>query len=121
MRPSPLAMLLFAAVLAAPVARAETPPSPIVQLTENQARNRIEETGYTQVSDLHRDEQGLWHGRAARNGDPREVSLDAQGNLEDSWELKALTMFDRETGELRTAADQAPAPGATALLVQVSH
>lgn len=123
MRPSPLAMALFAA-LALSSARAETlsapPPSAPAQLTEDQARSRIEETGYTQVGELRRDARGLWHGRASRNGDPREVSLDAQGNLEDSWELTALTMFDRETGDLRTAQSQ-PLAGASAFVVQVSH
>jgi hypothetical protein len=126
MRPIPLGMVLFAALLAASPAPAETlfatPPSDTTaQLTEGQARSRIEETGYTQVSDLRRDERGLWRGRAARNGDPREVSLDAQGNLEDTWELAALTMFDRETGDLRTAGSQAPVAGASGLLTQVSH
>lgn len=123
MRPSSLAMVLVAALLAVSPAFAETlsapPPPDTAALTEGQARNRIEETGYTQVSDLRRDEQGLWHGRASRNGDPCEVSLDAQGNLEDSRELAALTMFDRETGDLRTAS-QAPA-GAATLVVQVSR
>lgn len=125
MRPTPLAMVLFATLLAASPAPAETlsatPPSATVQLTEGQARNRIEATGYTQVSGLRLDEQGLWHGRAARNGDPREVSLDAQGNLEDSWELAALTMFDRETSDIRTAGTQAPPASGATLVVQVSH
>lgn len=107
MRPIALAMALSAALLAAPIARAE----PATPLTEDQARSRIEATGYTQVTGLHADARGLWRARAARNGDPCEVSLDAQGNLEDSRELAALTMLDRETAE-------APAPG---LVVQVSR
>lgn len=102
----PIALALSAALLAAPLARAETAAS----LTEAEARGRIEATGYTQVTALRADAQGLWHARAARNGDPCEVSLDAQGNLEDSRELAALTMLDGETAE-------APAPG----VVQVAH
>ncbi|MDB5377971.1 MAG: hypothetical protein JWR00_2417 [Rubritepida sp.] len=125
MRSTPLAMLL-AVLLATPAMHAETlaatPPfASTIQLTESQARSRIEETGYTQVSDLRIDERGLWRGRASRNGDPREVSLDDQGNLEDPWELAALTMFDRESGELATAGNPAPTAGATTLMRQVSH
>jgi hypothetical protein len=58
--------------------------------------------GYTQGSALRADGQGLWHGRASRNGEPREVSLDAEGIFHDPWEIGALTMFDRETGEAPT-------------------
>lgn len=120
MRSRPLAMALFAA-LAFASAQAETlsatPPSDAAaaRLTEAQARDRIQQTGYTQVSDLQRDERGLWHGRASRNGDPREVSLDAQGDLVDPLELAALTMFDRET-----VAGQAPLAGAATLVSQIS-
>lgn len=93
MRPASL-ILAFSAFLAAPALGAEP-------LTEAQVRSRIEATGYTQVSNLQFDGQGSWRGRAARNGDPCDITLDAQGNLQDARELSALTMFDPETGEAR--------------------
>lgn len=105
MRTTSLSMVL--AALLAVSAHAET-------FTEAQARDRIEATGYTAVGGLRIDGQGLWHGQASRNGEPREVSLDAQGQLEDALEFAALTAFDPGTGEPSTA--QAPS-----LLVQASH
>lgn len=101
MRPSPLALVLFASLLVLPAAHAETQATE--RLTESQVRSLIEAIGYTQVSGLHADGQGLWHGRASRNGEPRDVSLDGEGIFHDAWEIGALTMFDRETGEDRTA------------------
>lgn len=109
MRPMFLAFVPFAALLAASLTSAETP------LTEAQARGRIEANGYTAISELRLDAQGIWHGRAARNGDPREVSLNARGEFEDAWEIAALTMFDRETGE------PASAPFPAGAIVQVAH
>jgi len=119
MRHTPLALILGAALLASPALNAETlsaaPPSTsVTQLTENEARSRIEEIGYTQVSDLRLGDGGLWQGSASRNGDPRPVRLDAQGNLEDPWELAALTMFDSETHEPRES-------GAPSLVQQISR
>jgi hypothetical protein len=98
-------LALFAGFLAAAAAHAEVLASPpgISEISERQARDRIEAIGYTGVSDLRLDGQGLWHGRASRNGEARDVGLDAQGNLEDAMELAALTMFDCDTGELRVA------------------
>jgi hypothetical protein len=99
------ALALLAAFLATSPGRAEVQAGP-VGISEGQARDRIEAIGYTQVSDLRLDGEGLWHGRASRNGEVRDVGLDAQGNLEDPMELAALTMFDCDTGELRTAQAQ---------------
>lgn len=117
MRLAPLTVIAFStALLASPAIRAEGSVE-TMRITEAEARTRIEATGYTQISELRQDERGQWRGRAARNGEPREVSVDAQGNLEDAWELAALTMFDRETGEVRSAGGPAPA----SLAMQVSH
>ena len=49
--------------------------------TEGQARSRIEDAGFAQVSDLRKDDQGIWRGRAQRNGQQVSVSLDYQGNV----------------------------------------
>ena len=59
---------------AAPVAGANS-------FTEAQAKNRIEAAGFTGVDQLQKDDQGIWRGRAQRNGQQVSVSLDYQGNV----------------------------------------
>ncbi|RYJ01733.1 MAG: PepSY domain-containing protein [Acetobacteraceae bacterium] len=59
---------------AAPVAGANS-------FTEAQAKNRIEAAGFTGVDQLSKDDQGIWRGRAQRNGQQVSVSLDYQGNV----------------------------------------
>ena len=49
--------------------------------TEGQARGRIEEAGYAAVTALRKDEQGVWRGRATRNGTPTDVALDFRGSV----------------------------------------
>lgn len=49
--------------------------------TEGQARGRIEGAGFAEVVDLRKDDQGIWRGRANRNGQTVEVALDYQGNV----------------------------------------
>lgn len=49
--------------------------------TEAQARTRLEEAGLTGVTDLKKDDQGIWRGRATRNGAAVSVGLDFRGNI----------------------------------------
>jgi hypothetical protein len=49
--------------------------------TESQARSRIEAAGYTGVSGLMKDKDGVWHGKATKAGAQMTVSLDYQGNI----------------------------------------
>lgn len=49
--------------------------------TETQAKSRIEERGFTNVSELKKDEKGIWHGTAETDGKKVQVSLDFQGNV----------------------------------------
>jgi predicted outer membrane protein len=49
--------------------------------TEGQARSRIEAQGFANVTDLKKDDQGLWRGRAQRNGQSVNVTLDYKGNV----------------------------------------
>jgi hypothetical protein len=49
--------------------------------TEGQARSRIESMGYTKVADLTKDANGVWRGRAMRDGKMVNVNLDFQGNV----------------------------------------
>ncbi|MDO9707156.1 hypothetical protein [Paracraurococcus lichenis] len=49
--------------------------------TEGQAKSRIEAAGFTNVSDLQKDDQGVWRGKAQRSGQQVSVALDYQGNV----------------------------------------
>jgi hypothetical protein len=49
--------------------------------TEEQARSRIEAAGYTHVSGLAKDKDGIWRGKASKGGETVTVSLDYQGNV----------------------------------------
>ncbi len=49
--------------------------------TEGQARSRMENAGFADVTDLNKDDQGIWRGRATRGGSPTSVALDYQGNV----------------------------------------
>jgi hypothetical protein len=49
--------------------------------TEGQAKSRIEAAGYTGVTDLKKDDNGVWRGKAAKGGSTSNVSIDFQGNV----------------------------------------
>lgn len=49
--------------------------------TEGQAKSRFEEKGFTNITDLKKDSDGVWRGRADNKGKPVSVSLDYQGNV----------------------------------------
>src|SRR6188768_2195044 len=49
--------------------------------TEGQAKSRIEDRGFRNVSDLKKDDNGVWRGKAEQNGKAVNVSVDFQGNV----------------------------------------
>jgi hypothetical protein len=49
--------------------------------TEGQAKSRFEEKGFSDVSELKKDNTGIWRGRAQKDGKTVSVSLDFQGNV----------------------------------------
>src|SRR5947199_7931449 len=49
--------------------------------TEGQAKSRIEAGGFANVSRLRKDNQGVWRGKAMKDGKSISVSLDFQGNV----------------------------------------
>ena len=49
--------------------------------TEAQAKDRIAEAGYTDVSMLKLDDKGVWRGTAMKGGKSMPVGLDYQGNI----------------------------------------
>ena len=49
--------------------------------TEGQAKSRIESGGYSNISGLQKDDNGVWRGKAQKDGRSVDVSLDFQGNV----------------------------------------
>jgi hypothetical protein len=49
--------------------------------TESQAKSRIEGAGYSNVSGLAKDKNGVWRGKASKQGKVVDVGLDYQGNV----------------------------------------
>jgi hypothetical protein len=62
----------------------QNPGAPVAganSFTEDQAKSRIEEAGYVDVSDLKLDTQGVWRATATKDGKQGSVALDFQGNI----------------------------------------
>ena len=95
-------ILTTAALMIAGVASAQNPPAqsgpnnnainsdqknsdrPVARrnsFTEGQAKSKIEDAGYSNVSDLKKDDNGVWRGKASKGGSSTNVSLDFQGNV----------------------------------------
>ena len=49
--------------------------------TEGQAKSRLNDQGYTDVGTLAKDKDGVWRGKATRNGQSVSVGVDYQGNV----------------------------------------
>jgi hypothetical protein len=49
--------------------------------TEGQAKSKIEAAGYAKVTDLKKDDNGVWRGKATKGGSSVPVSLDFEGNV----------------------------------------
>ena len=49
--------------------------------TEDQARRRIEDRGYTGVGQLHKDQNSIWQAEATKEGRRVRVGLDYRGNV----------------------------------------
>jgi len=63
---------------------ANNPAAPVPganSFTEGQARSKIEASGYTNVSGLKKDRNGVWTGSATKGGQTVNVKLDFQGNV----------------------------------------
>ena len=49
--------------------------------TEGQAKSKIESNGFTEVSNLKKDSNGVWTGSAKKAGNKVNVKVDFQGNV----------------------------------------
>ncbi|MCC7273555.1 MAG: PepSY domain-containing protein [Alphaproteobacteria bacterium] len=91
------ALVAGAAVAQTPPANPSAPSNPAVSapgpnnpgapaagansFTEGQAKARIEAQGFSAVSPLAKDKDGIWRGKATRNGQTVDVAVDYQGNV----------------------------------------
>ena len=51
------------------------------QLHNESSQTRIEARGFSNVSGLKKDKSGVWRGKAEKEGQPKDVSVDFQGNV----------------------------------------
>lgn len=49
--------------------------------TEAQAKSRIEAKGFTNVTGLMKDNDGVWRGKGMKGGATHDVAIDYQGNV----------------------------------------
>lgn len=49
--------------------------------TQDQAKSRMEEAGFTNVMGLTLDDEGVWHAAGEKDGTPTTIKMDYQGNI----------------------------------------
>ena len=59
----------------------DTPVAGRNSFTEGQAKSKIEDAGYANVTELKKDDNGIWRGQASKGGSASAVSVDFQGNV----------------------------------------
>lgn len=69
------------AVASPSTTNADAPATGANSFTEGQAKSRIEAAGYSDVSGLMKDKDGIWRGTANKGGTTSNVALDFQGNV----------------------------------------
>ncbi len=62
-------------------ANASQPAHGSNSFTADQARGRIQDHGFSNVTDLKKDDSGVWRGHAQKNGQTVGVWLDYKGNV----------------------------------------
>jgi len=62
-------------------ANAPAPARGANSFTMGEARSRIEKNGFSDVSGLAKDDQGVWRGKATKGGATASVWLDYKGNV----------------------------------------
>jgi len=60
---------------------ANAPVAGANSFTEGQAKGRIEAQGYSKISKLTKDKDGVWRGKATKGNRQMDVSVDFQGNV----------------------------------------
>ena len=49
--------------------------------TQTQAKDRMEKAGFTQASNIEKDDSGIWRARAMQGDKPVSIALDFRGNV----------------------------------------
>jgi hypothetical protein len=62
-------------------ARPGAPVAGANSFTESQAKSRIEDKGFSTVTNLKKDDAGVWRATATKDGKQHNVSVDFQGNV----------------------------------------
>lgn len=81
------ALTATAAVAQTPAVKSPSEKNPAAPVpgansfTEGQAKSRIEGAGYTDVTGLKKDANGVWTGSAKKGGKSTNVKVDFQGNV----------------------------------------
>jgi hypothetical protein len=65
-------------------ANAPTPAKGANSFTMGEARSRLEKNGFSNVTDLTKDDNGVWRGKAQKGGNTTTVWLDYKGNVGES-------------------------------------
>lgn len=60
---------------------ANVPAKGANSFTQAQAKSRIEGMGFTNVTGLEKDKDGVWRGKAMKGGASHDVALDYKGNV----------------------------------------
>ena len=63
----------------AAVSTAAAPTAGANSFTEGQARSRLEKNGYLSITGLIKDAEGIWRGKAMKDGKAMDVALDFKG------------------------------------------
>ena len=69
------------AAVATTTGDAPAPAKGANSFTHKQAARRIAHPGFTQVKDLTKDDNGVWHGTAMKDGGPVKVWEDYKGSV----------------------------------------
>ncbi len=92
--------------------------------TQNEARKHILNSGYSDVSGLTKDKDGVWRGTATKDGSSRSVALDFKGNVSEGVPAQAVGVappMAQPMGKSATTAASAPATGSTDMGAAPTH
>ncbi|MES2710469.1 MAG: hypothetical protein V4653_02710 [Pseudomonadota bacterium] len=96
---------------AADTQREGAPVAGANSFTERQAQARITDAGHSQVTGLSLGSDGVWRGRAMRNGVADDVAMDYRGEIFVGAQARAPASGTR--ADSATAPATAPAPATT--------